>query len=217
LQINNNSGSATGTNQVFVASGATLAGGGIIGGLTAFDDGAVLAPGNVIGTLTIGNELDLSDQTVLQFGLGTNNDQVVVAGDFTLGGLLNITDTGGFGVGTYTLFTYGGALTLGSLAIASAPAGFVCAISTDTPGQINLIVTRPQFNAVNSGAGGLAMSGSGGPAGGTYYVLGSTNIALPVNLWTRIETNQFDSNGDFSFTNAADPGATQTFYRLQLP
>ena len=85
------------------------------------------------------------------------------------------------------------------------------------PGQINLIVTRPQFNAVNSGVGGLAMSGSGGPAGGTYYVLGSTNIALPVNLWTRIETNQFDANGNFSFTNAADPGATQTFYRLQLP
>jgi autotransporter-associated beta strand protein len=217
LQINNTSGSATGTNQVFVASGATLSGSGIIGGLTALDDGAVLAPGNGIGTLTIGNELDLSDQTALQFGLGTNSDQVVVAGDFTLGGLLNITDTGGFGVGTYTLFTYGGALTLGSLAIASAPAGFVCAISTDTPGQINLIVTRPQFNAVNGGAGGLAMSGSGGPAGGTYYVLGSTNIALPVNLWTRIETNQFDSNGNFNFTNAADPAATQTFYRLQLP
>ena len=217
LQINNTSGSATGTNQVFVASGATLSGSGIIGGLTALDDGAVLAPGNGIGTLTIGNELDLSDQTALQFGLGTNSDQVVVAGDFTLGGLLNITDTGGFGVGTYTLFTYGGALTLGSLAIASAPAGFVCAISTDTPGQINLIVTRPQFNAVNGGAGGLAMSGSGGPAGGTYYVLGSTNIALPVNLWTRIETNQFDANGNFNFTNAADPAATQTFYRLQLP
>ena len=153
LQINNNSGSATGTNQVFVASGATLSGGGIIGGLTAFDDGAILVPENAVGTLTINNELDLSDLTVLQFGLGTNSDQVVVAGDFNLGGLLNINDTGGFGVGAYTLFTYGGALTQGNLAIASAPAGFVYTISTNTAGQINLIVTHPQFNAINAGSG----------------------------------------------------------------
>jgi len=217
LQVNNTSGSATGTNQVFVASGAKLSGGGIIAGLTAFDDGAILAPGNGAGTLTISNELDLSDQTALQFGLGTNSDQVVVAGDFTLGGLLNITDTGGFGVGTYTLFTYGGALTMGSLTIASAPAGFVCTVSTSTAGQVNLVVTRPQFNAINVGGGGLAMSGSGGPAGGTYYVLGSTNIAWPLNLWPRIATNLFDAGGNFSYTNAANPNTTQTFYRLQLP
>ena len=70
LQVNNTTGSATGTNQVFVASGATLSGTGIIGGLTVFDDGAILAPGTGTGTLTISNELDLSDQTVLQFGLG---------------------------------------------------------------------------------------------------------------------------------------------------
>ena len=217
LQVNNTSGSATGTNQVFVASGAKLSGGGIIAGLTAFDDGAILAPGNGAGTLTISNELDLSDQTVLQFALGTTSDKVVVSGNLTFGGLLNITNPGGFGVGTYTLFTYGGALTMGSLTIASAPASFVCTVSTSTAGQVNLVVMRPQFNAINVGGGGLAMSGSGGPAGGTYYVLGSTNIALPLNLWPRIATNLFDAGGNFSYTNAANPNTTQTFYRLQLP
>ena len=217
LQINNTNGSATGTNQVFVATGATLSGTGIIGGLTAFDDNAILAPGNPSGTLTISNELDLSDLTVLQFGLGTNSDKVIVSGNLVFGGQLNLTDIGGFGAGTYTLFTYGGTLTVGNPVITAAPAGFVYAISTSTPGQINLVVTRLQFNVVNTGNAGLVMSGSGGPANGNYYVLGSTNLAVSLNLWTRIMTNQFDAGGNFNFTNAINPNASRQFFLLQLP
>jgi autotransporter-associated beta strand protein len=213
LQVNNSSGSATGTNQLFVAEGATLSGSGSIGGLTVFDDNAILAPGN---PLTINNELDLSDSDTLQFGLGTNSNQVVVSGDLNLGGQLNLTDNGGFGTGTYTLFTYGGALTLGNLTVASAPAGYFYSISTNTLGQVNLIVTRPQFNNISAGANGIVMSGSGGVANGTFYLLGSTNVALPLNLWTIIATNQFDTNGNFNFTNAISPNTPQSFYRLQL-
>jgi fibronectin-binding autotransporter adhesin len=217
LQVNNSSGSATGTNQVFVAEGATLSGNGSIGGLTVFDDNATLAPGNPTGTLTINNELDLSDSDTLQFGLGTNSDQVVVSGDLNVGGQLNITDNGGFGTGTYTLFSYGGALTLGNLAVAAAPASYFYTISTNTAGQVNLIVTRPQFNTISAGTNGIVMSGSGGVANGTYYLLGTTNVASPLNLWTRIVTNQFDANGNFNFTNAISPNTPQSFYRLQLP
>jgi hypothetical protein len=161
--------------------------------------------------------LDLSDLTALQFGLGTNSDKVVVSGNLVLGGQLNLAAAGGFGTGTYTLFTYGGALTLGNLTVAAAPAGFIYAISTSTSGQINLIVTRPQFNAVGSGTGGLVMSGSGGAPNGIYYVLSSTNIALPLNLWTRLATNRFDASGIFNFTNVLNPDTPENFYQLQLP
>jgi hypothetical protein len=95
--------------------------------------------------------------------------------------------------------------------------GFVCTVSTNTAGQINLVVTLPQFGAINAGADGLVMGGSGGPPDGNYYVLGSTNVALPLNLWTRIATNQFDSGGNFNFTNAPGTNAPQSFYLLQLP
>jgi autotransporter-associated beta strand protein len=225
LQVNNTTGSATGTNQVFVASGAALSGGGIIAGLTAFDDGAILSPGNQSGTgsasgiLTISNELDLSDQTGLQFGLGTNGDEVAVSGNLTLGGQLSITNLGGFGAGTYTLFTYGGALTMGNLSIASAPAGFVCTISTNTPGQINLIVQLPAppvIGGIKLAGGNLILNGSGGHAFGTYYILTSTNVAAPLTNWTRLLTNQFDAGGNFSFTNAMNTNAAQSFYLLQL-
>jgi hypothetical protein len=48
-------------------------------------------------------------------------------------------------------------------------------------------------------------------------VLVSTNIALPLNQWTRIATNQFDAGGNFTFTNGVDTNAGQQFYFLQVP
>ncbi len=215
LDVENTKGSATGTNQLFVAGGATLSGTGIIGSPTALDDAAILSPGNGSGTLTISNDLNLSDQTVLQFSLGYLFQQVVVSGDLTLGGLLNITSGGGFAPGTYKLFTYGGTLTMGNLTIASAPPGFAYRISTNTPGEVDLVVFHPQFNGAKLGSNGFVMNGTGGLTNGTYYVLSSTNISMPLNLWTPIATNQFDANGNFNFTNAIN--TPQKFYILQLP
>jgi hypothetical protein len=61
----------------------------------------------------------------------------------------------------------------------------------------------------------LALSGVGHP-GGTYRILVSTNLALPPNNWRRITTNSFDSvTGQFTFTDAIDPGNPQLFYLLQ--
>jgi autotransporter-associated beta strand protein len=220
LVVNNASGSGTGLGDVTVAGGATLGGNGTISGSAALLDGATLAPGNGTGTLTIGNELDLSDLTGLQFGLGTASDKVVVSGNLVLGGLLNVTNTGGFGVGTYTLFTYGGTLTMGNISVASAPAGFVCAISTNTPGQINLVVSTPpppQFGNISMLGGNFVLTGAGGSSNETYVVLTSTNLGLPLSNWTRLLTNQFDGSGNFNITNVFDTNAPQAFYLLQLP
>jgi autotransporter-associated beta strand protein len=86
--------------------------------------------------------------------------------------------------------------------------------STNNLNQV-VVVVNPQFNLVNLGASGLVMSGSGGLANGTYYVLGSTNITLSLSQWTPLVTNQFDNNGNFSFTNPFGTNL-QGFYLLQL-
>lgn len=63
----------------------------------------------------------------------------------------------------------------------------------------------------------LVLSGVGHP-GGTYWVLVSTNVALPIANWTSTATNTFDPvTGQFSFTNAIVPGQSQRFYRLRSP
>lgn len=62
----------------------------------------------------------------------------------------------------------------------------------------------------------FVFTGSNGNAGAPYYVLTSTNLGLPLSNWMVIATNNFDGNGDFIFTNPADPATPQTFYILQL-
>jgi hypothetical protein len=77
----------------------------------------------------------------------------------------------------------------------------------------------PSFGTASfvSSNGTLILSGSGGVTNGAYLVLASTNIALPLNQWTPIATNQFDSSGNFIFTNAVQMIAPQTFFLLQIP
>jgi len=53
-------------------------------------------------------------------------------------------------------------------------------------------------------------------AGWTYYVLATTNLALPLDEWRSIATNTFDPNGNFDFTNTPAPDGPQQFYRLRL-
>jgi hypothetical protein len=78
---------------------------------------------------------------VLWYQLGTNSDLTVVSGNLTLGGTLNISDAGGFTNTTYTLFTYGGTLTYNGVTVGTTPnPGFTYAVSTNTAGQVKLVV-----------------------------------------------------------------------------
>ena len=143
LSIRNTAGSATGTSKVSIYSQCTVSGNGTIAGSLWVANGGVVRPGVAgPGTLTISNQLVLDD-AALKFDLGTTSDHLVVGGDLTVGGTLEITNSGGFGPGTYTLITYGGALTAGPLLVTIAPGGYDYTVSTNTLGQINLIVALP--------------------------------------------------------------------------
>jgi len=218
LIVNSTAGSGTGSGTVSVNPGATLGGNGINGGQVSLAAGATLAPGSSApGTLTINNDLGLNNASILQFQLGTNSDRVAVAGDLTLGGTLNLSNAGGFGPGTYQLFNYGGALSVGTLTIGTTPASYTYTIDTSVQGQVNLIVSLPQFGNIHPTVNGLELSGSGGTPSATYYLLASTNLTMPPASWTRLLTNQFDSSGNFDFTNVLNPNWPQGYYRLQLP
>ena len=60
----------------------------------------------------------------------------------------------------------------------------------------------------------FVFSGTNGTPGGTYYVLASTSLRLPVADWTVIATNTFDARGRFNFTNVVTSGDTRGFYYL---
>ena len=121
-------GSLANTN-VAVANGATLGGSGSLGGLTTLNSGAHLAPGNSPGTITFNQGLVLQSGSILDFQLGTASDQIVLAGGSltgpgTVGGVtLNLSDSGGFAAGTYTLINYTSAVASSSYAADSFALG----------------------------------------------------------------------------------------------
>ena len=85
--------------------------------------------------------------------------------------------------------------------------------------QVCLVVARanpgPKIAAAVLSANQFIVSGTNGAPDWTYFVLSSTNVALPVANWQVIATNQFDGGGNFVFTNAA-PAGGQIFYLLKL-
>jgi hypothetical protein len=185
-------------------------------GFDLVNQGGAIAPGSSPGQTHVSGDLTLQAGSSLEFELGTQSDTIVVDGDLTLGGTLNITNLTGFGLGAYTLITYDGALS-GSLTIGSKPAGYDCFVDTSTPGQVQLVVvTAPAFQSIQA-VGDSVIMGGVGPTNISYRLIASTDSALALNLWTPIATNAFDTNGQFFITNLIDPNQLQTFYRLRVP
>jgi hypothetical protein len=82
-------------------------------------------------------------------------------------------------------------------------------------GTLTILPARPLIAIPAIQGGNLVLSGSGGLPNRTYYVLTATNMALPLDQWLRIATNQFDAAGDFQFTNSPALNASQQFFLLQ--
>ena len=130
--------------------------------------------------------------------------------------MLNVTNAGGLAAGTYTLFTCTGTLS-GGLAFGSMPPGFKFVLATNVAGQVNLLVVKPTITTAARSSTNLIFTGTGGMATSNYYVLTSTNLALPLTNWTRITTNIFNPEGGFAVTNNLPSGGAPGFYRLQMP
>ena len=92
----------------------------------------------------------------------------------------------------------------------------------DALGQ-NTVITN-DFTLVVANLGGITLSGTNlvvnginGQSGGTYYVLMSTNPALPLSQWTPVATNVLSTSGNFTITltNTVSRTVPQRFYILQ--
>jgi len=79
---------------------------------------------------------------------------------------------------------------------------------------VNLSVvplTPPQFTLFQFKGKNLVMSGTNGVPNGIYFVLATTNLALPIAQWTILSTNAFTSAGNFNVTNPVPAGSQQYF------
>jgi rhamnogalacturonan endolyase len=222
LLVKNAGGSATGSGSVTVNAGGTLAGHGMIAGAVIVSSGGLLAPGGAPGGLTLSNNLTLApgSTTFLQVQASPlTNDVLEIGGTLIEGGTLMVTNVGGTLASgdSFRLFNAG--------AYAGAFANFILpALSGNLVWNTNALALSgtlsvaayapPVIGSISLAGGNLVASGSGGIPFWTYYVLASTNLTAA--QWTPVATNQFDTAGNFVFTNAIGGSARQSFYRLQL-
>jgi hypothetical protein len=79
-----------------------------------------------------------------------------------------------------------------------------------------LAVPAPILGGAAAGAGHIIFSLTNGTPGGTYHVLASTNLLLPLYSWNIAATNTADNTGRCTFTNAVKAGVSREFYALSL-
>lgn len=214
----------TGLGTFILGSGRTLWGNGSVRGAFVITNGAVLAPGsNAIGRLTFSNHVAFASGCTNLIELGKapfTNDSVKVFGTLNNGGTLIVTNlSGALAPGdTFRLFeaaNYAGAF--GLVLLPDLATGLVWNTNQlNTAGVISVSLRPPNIANLSVTGGNLILSGSNGLANGNYYVLGTTNLALPLSNWVRLATNQFDVGGGFNLTNPLDRSLPRQFLRLQL-
>ena len=175
--------------------------------------------------LSFSNNLTLASAGSLQMGISKTprtNDALLVAGTLALNGSLVVSNL----AGTLTLgdsFKFFTATTVSgnfsSVALPPLATGLAWNKTVlATTGVITVVSnTPPLIGKINFNGSPFGLNGSNGVPGNTYYVIGSTNLGLPLTNWTRLVTNVFDAGGNFGWTNPASAGSGQFFYSLLVP
>jgi autotransporter-associated beta strand protein len=172
-----------GPGQVILAAANTYTGATTIGAGTL----DVNASGSVSGNVTVSSAatLELENATALAAGATLN---------VASGAIVNLAYSGTDNIAALSIAgasqapgVYG--------ASASNPGGVFTGTGTVTiPGSA--AYPTPGITSFSLSGTTLTISATNGLANGTYYVLESTNVALPVPKWNVVYTNSFNSSGN---------------------
>jgi autotransporter-associated beta strand protein len=216
-------------------TGTTLVTNGTLAGVGSVAGPMVVAPagnlgagdGGGVGTFTIGGNLTLQGGATIRInktGGTKTTDQVSVTGSITYGGTLTInnitSDATALVIGdTFQIFNKSGSGNFTSVVSLSGgtysfnPTTGVLTVTGLGPGTFAnpTRITSFTLNGAN-----IVITGTNGQSGDAYYLLQSTNVALPLSQWKVVATNVLSANGNFTFTgtNVVVPGNQQQFYLL---
>lgn len=88
---------------------------------------------------------------------------------------------------------------------------------TSSPPAVLTVLTAPHFaSVINVGGTNFNISGVGGTNSGAYFVLTTTNVALPFTNWINRGGSFFDSQGKFNFTYSLTNVLPHEFLILQM-
>ncbi|HUA66746.1 MAG TPA: hypothetical protein VME24_12925 [Alphaproteobacteria bacterium] len=84
-----------------------------------------------------------------------------------------------------------------------------------TEGITPVITNAPAITSAYVQGTHFIMTGTNGTAGATFYILSTTNLAVPLANWTRVTTGTF-TGSNFAITNVVSPREPVKFYSLEL-
>jgi fibronectin-binding autotransporter adhesin len=217
-------------------SGQTLNGGigggpGLINGILIANAGSVIAPGGLgstnLGSISISSNVTLQGSTSLKLNPANGTNSWIGAYGITYGGSLTVTNLStAFTNGqTFQLFVAANgvynAATFSSVTLPTVPGVTwttnLAVNGTITATVVPVIPPTPTITHIGLVGADLHLNGTNGALGGTFYVVASTNLTVPLTNWPAISTNTFTGSGTFNVTvtNAVDPNVPQTFYSIK--
>jgi autotransporter-associated beta strand protein len=213
-----------------LADGQTLQCNGTIAGILSADSGSIVSPGTSVGVLTVTGAANLlaGSDTAMEIDAAGNTNDLLTAASVAYGGTLTVEHEGTLALGqSYKLFhgaSYSGAFDTLNLPLLDeglswsnslAINGTLTVVETVVPPDIQI----PTITTVERSGDDLVLIGTNGTLSGTFYVVVSSDIALPLESWTVIATNAFGEDGTFSVNITIDPEQPQQFFNLlqQVP
>jgi hypothetical protein len=103
------------------------------------------------------------------------------------------------------------AASFGTVYFYTVAASNVCGLSASSSEvSVPLLITSTIMTP-----GNIIFTGWGGLPGAAYYLLSSTDPALPTTNWTILCTNVFGASGSFQATNISQPKLPQQYFRIR--
>ena len=204
-----------------------LGGSGSINGRLVATNGATLGAGSqtAIGTFTVNNDVFLFGNASIRVdkSLSQSNDLISVTGTITNSGTGTVTLTNigatALVVGDRFKIFSGPVLNGAALVVSGGGLGWANNLETDGSVQvipgITYITNSPAITSFSLEGANAVISGTNGQAGGTCYLLMTTNIADPQNQWKTVATNVLGGDAyTFTGTNVVNAGSAQQYFML---
>lgn len=210
--------------------GQSLLGSGtILGNLDAGNSAVTVGPtgsriGGTTATINVSGSITLGGTTRMELDRANspNSDQLTSLSSINYGGALVVTNIGSrLQAGdTFTLFSAAGGYNASSFSSIMLPNYYTwntSQLAVNGSVSVVTVLPPPTISSVNYSQaqnGILTFNATNGAVGGSYELLTSTNLALPLSQWATAATGSFDGSGNLTGLNVTNTVGPQRFYIL---
>ena len=188
--------------------------------------GGTLSPGTSLGRILLFYAPVLQGNVAMEIsktGITLASDRVDCSVALPYGGSLSVSKLGpdALAVGdSFKLFGapgYSGAFN--SISLPALPTGLAWTNRLSINGTIAVVTNQPtpQITNLTKTGTNLIFNITGGAASGSWNLLTSTNVVLPLASWITNRSGAFDGSGNVNFTNGINPAEPQRYFRIKTP